>query len=238
MDDPAKGGVVAGGFRGDYEVAKPAGPRPRLLELLSPALSVRWGIDLDRPELLPGDGPACSSPTGGSAGRSHSCSPGACASPPGDRCGSAACPTSSRSGRCWPAPRRRAGSGPRGAPGCCGPARSSACVLDRDMPPPGPRRPGAHRRWSPRPSSARRARYPPAALVGREVGPELAGAPSATPSPTPAGRGPRRWPSWPTGPHRRPAAAGRGLLPEGGTSSGPLVTSDFGGRRRRSAASN
>jgi 1-acyl-sn-glycerol-3-phosphate acyltransferase len=57
MDIPAKGGVVRRRFRGDYEV-DPWGLDHDFLELLSPALSMRWGIDLDRPELLPEDGPA------------------------------------------------------------------------------------------------------------------------------------------------------------------------------------
>jgi 1-acyl-sn-glycerol-3-phosphate acyltransferase len=57
LDEPVRGGVIRRRFRGDYEIDR-WGLDHDLVELLSPFMSLRWGIDVDRPERLPEDGPA------------------------------------------------------------------------------------------------------------------------------------------------------------------------------------
>lgn len=57
LEHPARGGVLRRRVRGHYEV-DPWGLDRDLVELLSPLASLRFGVELDRPDRLPGAGPA------------------------------------------------------------------------------------------------------------------------------------------------------------------------------------
>ncbi len=178
----------AAALDGAYEV-DPWGLDLALVELLSPvSRSLRYGIDVDRPERLPAEGPALLV-----ANRrlrrcpSRSCSPAACASPPAAHVRTVGVPDVAPVG---PLLRRLGGvlARPDEVAGLLRAGEVVGVLLDRDVRAAVARRRRARQRCS-QPAFELGVPVVPVALVGRELG-RAGGSGSGRRSPTRDGRGP------------------------------------------------